>query len=430
MSLKIRGLHLDPARRQLTSETVIDIIKKVKQYDINTIHLHLTDDQGIAFSSDILNYQKGWSKNEMINISNEAKKLNIQIILEIDIPGHSYCLRSLLENGKYDHKEQMGIISDGLLRLEDMNKIFNIFEELCEIFESKYIHIGCDETRGGDKIYFQTIIKSACEWAEKKGLNVIAWEDILNKLDEKTIPKNLYIQKWKHRTFSPIAKNLEFIGNNRIIYSNNYYLDTSIDPFTAYRAKIPENALGCIACTWGELIGEENIYHCIFPTIKILAHKWNNIKTNDNPLFLLKDELKNNYGGDQNSWKRRQWRPFVLKKEFDIPQRSTSSVTKSTILNREEDTYPIISNFLINFGIDLYNYIFNNQIPENIKEYNNKLKESGVSDKILNLMWISNNDIDQKKKILRKIRSETENEEQLLYKNGFRMIIREVLREK
>jgi hypothetical protein len=426
MSLEIRGLHIDPARRQLNYKTVINILQKISGYHINTLHIHLTDDQGIAFSSKTLNYSGGWTKKELFMIFNCAKSLGIQIIPEIDIPGHSYSLVSLIENQKYDYKDNMGIITEGLLKLEHIDKILSIFQELIDLFDLQYIHMGGDETRGGKKEYFQTIVNKVCDWAKERNLRVIAWEDILAKITD--LPENLYIQKWKHRTYPPIAKNLEKLGNSRVIFSNNYYLDTCIDPLTSYRLKIPENALGCIACCWGELIGEENIYQTVFPTVQLFGIKWINYKTVNNPLFILRDIISD--GIESQEWRRKQWKGFILKQGEDIHPRSTLSIKKSTVLNREHDMYPLISIFLIDFGIDLYNYLIHNNIPKRKDLYNKKLVESGVTIQTVEKLWDTKLDVDNKKSLIRRLRKETEPEEQLLYKNGFRMIFREVLRTK
>src|SRR4030067_1150453 len=38
----IRGLHIDPARRLLSCDKVIEIISKMSKFGMNTLHLHLT----------------------------------------------------------------------------------------------------------------------------------------------------------------------------------------------------------------------------------------------------------------------------------------------------------------------------------------------------------------------------------------------------
>jgi hypothetical protein len=49
MTLTIRGIHCDPARRPISVKTIKQIIKRSSECGINT--LHLTDYQEISFDS-------------------------------------------------------------------------------------------------------------------------------------------------------------------------------------------------------------------------------------------------------------------------------------------------------------------------------------------------------------------------------------------
>jgi hypothetical protein len=430
MSLEIRGIHCDPARRPISIKTIKKIIKKSSECGINTLHLHLTDDQGIAFESNVLNYHYNntWSINEQEEIYKYATKYNIDIIPEIDIPGHSVALRSILEKNKYAPNKQMGIISDGLIKLEHMPIILNLYTEIANRFKCKYFHMGGDETKGGDKEYFQKIVNDICDWGKQKNISIIAWEDILNKVDP---PENLIIQKWKvysHKKFHELDK-------KRTIISFGYYLDKMTDPYTMFRKAVDSEVLGCIACTWGELIGEENIMSSIFPSLYLLAEKWKGANCKKNPVELLYQKCED-YGwidnNNQNTWKRRQWGVFVLNKNNPIPPRSSSSTTTDTILNREHDNYPLISNFLIKFAYDIYNLIHKQKIPNNqtIENYNNLLEEAGGNKEMINLLWNDKNSSDETIKIIEKIKRTLQKEEQQLYKNGFICVFRELLRDK
>jgi len=92
----LRGLHLDLARRPLQINTILNIIKRMNICNLNTLHLHLTDDQGIAINSTILNFNEGLTFEDQILIKQTCDQNNIEIIPEIDIPGHTIALRSIL----------------------------------------------------------------------------------------------------------------------------------------------------------------------------------------------------------------------------------------------------------------------------------------------------------------------------------------------
>ena len=271
--LKIRGLHLDPARRFFGVTQLLQIVELASKCGINTLHLHLSDDQGIAIESNVLNFHSGWTINEQNIIYETCKKLGIDIIPEFDIPGHSVALRSILDNKKYEPEKQMGVVSEGLIKFENIPIILQLYDEIVSRFHPKYFHMGGDETRGTTKEYFQELVDKVCEWGLSKNIKIIAWEDVLGKVDP---PNNLIIHKWKKRTYPQIAQKLELLPLDRIIHSENYYLDTCLDIFTAYRTKIKPGILGCIACTWGELIGPENLEQSIFPALYLLGNRWNN----------------------------------------------------------------------------------------------------------------------------------------------------------
>jgi hypothetical protein len=421
-TLKFRGLHLDPARRHLELNTVLRIIDRAAKCKINVLHLHLTDDQGIAFESKF--FAGGWTIKEQEIIYEACRKHGIEIVPEIDIPGHTVALRSILHDGVYKPEKKMGLISDGLINLGDMPRILELYDEVAQRFRVKYFHMGGDETRGASKEFIQEVVDRVCNWGRSRDIQIIAWEDVLGKVEP---PENLLIQKW--RSYAPwTAQKLEEIGNGRIIFSNNYYIDTCIDPFTAYRAKIPEGALGCTACTWGELIGNENIESSIFPTLYLLGHRWYNLDEKTPPSVLLYILCCSNgwiLEGTQDTWKRRQWKAFVLKKT-DVPVRSSSSTTKDTKLDRPEDNYPLISKFLVRMAYAFHQLMIGNEIFD-IESYQLAMIDAGATPEYVQLITNGLNRTTFHQ-VLRKIRGSLEVEEQNLYKNGIRMVIRESLR--
>jgi hypothetical protein len=445
--LKIRGLHIDPARRPLSIDIITKIIEGLDENVINTLHIHLTDDQGITMNSNVLHFKGGWTINETKKIYEMCRKKGIDIIPEIDIPGHTVAIRSILNNAKYKPEEKMGTITSGLIELNQLPIILKMYDEVYDVFKPKYFHMGGDETRGTNTKYFTQLIKEVCDWGKIKGIKIIAWEDVLMKIKKEDIPDNLIIQKWKARSYPPIAQAIEHIGFGRVINSVGYYLDTCIDPYTAYRKKINSNWLGCIACTWGELIGEENILDMIFPTINVFGVRWSHLLSNDNPneIFLRYQKISSFDLSIKNSWKRRQWRGFVLKTSEKIPSRSSSSILTTTKMIREEDKYPLISNTLINLTELFMNYMKRemNESDEKLDMYKNILMMSIKDDenkrntaiKIISQLFellkgdkTSEYEVIQYKKLLRQLRNCTEDEEQDTYKNGIRMVIRECLR--
>lgn len=458
--MKIKGLHLDPARRRLTKDKILEIVSYMRKCGLNTLHLHLTDDQGIGLDLKTISFyeSKGLTIEDQEEIGEVCEAQGIDIVPEIDIPGHTAALRSIIEDGKYKPFDKMGVITPGLLRETDIGIVLDIFEEVCTRFRvKKYIHMGGDETRGAKRPYFEKIVNEVCNWACERDLEVIAWEDILAKVIDP--PSNIIIQRWKHRLFPQIAQGLEKIGNDRVIYSYDYYLDTSPDPFTMFRKDICKVSLGCIACTWGELIGMENVDSVLYPALFLLGERWSGANEVSPIDILKKYKTEMIYSGDVATWKRRQWTGFM--KNNDTPQPRSSYLDTAHPLIRDHDHYPICSKYLIDMIIDIYDELNGTDIPStSIEKYKNSFIEAGTDKKLVEDLFKEINDtkcdvkrmkselrrigkshqaedptyyksdlrIGRVKTSLRRVQRSQEAEEQTYYKNGLRMVVRELLR--
>ena len=263
----LKSILIEFARRPLPLDLVLNIIERIKVCGLNTIHLHLTDDQGIGISSTTLKFNQGWTIEEQKQLASLCKKLEINIIPEIDIPGHSTALRTLLE-GDYQPLTTYGKFS-GLITLEQLPLILDFCKEVKDRFNSKYIHIGGDECFKAKKI-FPELIEAIMSWSREENVKIIAWEDILQFVDP---PSEMMIAVWKDRRYPPAIDRLKSIPNERLIFCNGYYVDISIDIFTSFRKDVPLDIGGCEACAWGELIDKNNLMSVLFPSLYILSYK-------------------------------------------------------------------------------------------------------------------------------------------------------------
>lgn len=95
----IKGLHIDLCRHFIEFDTIVNTIELMAKLNFNTLHLHLSDDQSMPFQSveyPEIKFEKMLSVDQQIKIYDICKKYNIQIIPEIDIPGHCQAFRSNL----------------------------------------------------------------------------------------------------------------------------------------------------------------------------------------------------------------------------------------------------------------------------------------------------------------------------------------------
>ena len=163
-----RGFHLDPCRHFITVENVKKQLDIMSMYKINTLHFHLTEDQG--WRIEIKKYPKltsiggfreegdgsiygGFYTQEQIkNIVDYAAKRYITVIPEVDIPGHMMAALAaypeLSCKGEHWSPRKVWGIEDIVLcpGKEDMFRFLeDVFREMVPLFPGKYFHIGGDE---------------------------------------------------------------------------------------------------------------------------------------------------------------------------------------------------------------------------------------------------------------------------------------------
>lgn len=245
-----RGMMLDVARHFAPVDFVKKFIDILALHNINTFHWHLTDDQG--WRIEIKKYPKlteigskraetivGKSKdeydgkphggfytqNEIKEIVEYAQKRYINVIPEIDLPGHMMAaLASYPELGctgkEYEVRKKWGVSEDVLCvgNEKTFEFIEGVFEELIPLFPSTYFHIGGDEcpknswkkcTKCQAKISELGLITDSKHSAEEKlqsycmsrvekllnsnGKKIIGWDEIL----EGGVAPNATIMSWR-----------------------------------------------------------------------------------------------------------------------------------------------------------------------------------------------------------------------------------------
>jgi hypothetical protein len=222
VGFEIKGVHCDPARRQLSLDTIVKLVRNMKAAGMNTLHLHLSDDQGLAVQlhEKVQVPKHGliepWSFEDQVFIGEECERNGIRIILELGMPGHSVPLRQLVQQirdpqptFKFEPSSKYGIKTPGLITVDntgddDLTYILKMFDGLCDRFGIKsgdLIHMGGDELGGlntaarnlnlkdtvkhpyhGSWNYTRALVNRVCEWAKLRELRVIAWEDIFKRL--------------------------------------------------------------------------------------------------------------------------------------------------------------------------------------------------------------------------------------------------------
>ena len=177
-----RGYMLDVARHFFSKTEVKRILDIMATYKMNRFHWHLTDDQGWRIEIpeypkltevgavrkgsfvnaggaskffDDTEYGRGmyYTLDDLREIVAYAKSLNIEIIPEVDLPGHmvaavaAYPELSCDPTKKYEVRVDGGISKDVLNigKDETIDFIKCVLGHLAEVFPYKYIHLGGDE---------------------------------------------------------------------------------------------------------------------------------------------------------------------------------------------------------------------------------------------------------------------------------------------
>jgi len=230
-----RGMLLDCCRHFFSKNVVKKYIDLLAYYKMNTLHWHLTEDQGWRIEIDkypklteVGAWRKGedgepyggfYSKEDIKEIVAYAQTRHINVVPEIELPGHSQaaiaayphlsCTGEQLEVGT-----KWGVFKDVYCAGNDSTFQFleDVLKEVMELFPSEYIHIGGDESpkyrwEHCDKCqkrikeeklanehelqsYF---IKRIAKFLEANNKKLIGWDEIL----EGGLAENAIVQAWR-----------------------------------------------------------------------------------------------------------------------------------------------------------------------------------------------------------------------------------------
>lgn len=173
-----RGLLLDPARHFIPVEFVKKLVDAMALHKLNTLQLHLTDDQGwrieikehpqltklgsVRKESPMHGDRKRgdgkrygpffYTQRQIRDLVAYAQARHVTLVPEIEMPGHF--LAALVayphlscRGGPFEVRTRWGIEPDILCPGNDaaLALVKDVLGEVCELFPSRFIHIGGDE---------------------------------------------------------------------------------------------------------------------------------------------------------------------------------------------------------------------------------------------------------------------------------------------
>ena len=250
-----RGMHFDVSRHFFTVDFIKQYIDILALHNLNKFHWHLTDDQGWRIEIkkyprltevgstrketlighllkdkphqfDGKPYDGFYTQEQIKEIVKYAQDRYITIIPEVDIPGHTLAVLTAYPElgciGKdYAVGTKWGVFDDVLCAGNEASYEFleGVFDEITELFPSKYIHIGgdeCPKTRWKECPKCQAKIKALGlkgdaehtaeqklqgyvvsrveQFLKKKGREVIGWDEIL---EGDNISQDAIVMSWR-----------------------------------------------------------------------------------------------------------------------------------------------------------------------------------------------------------------------------------------
>jgi len=358
-----RGAHLDVSRHFFPVDSVKNYIDMMALHDMNTLHWHISDDQGWRIeirkypeltakgslrhgtmvkrdfeSNDGIDYGGYYTQEEARDIVRYASERFIDVIPEIDMPGHMQAALNAYPElgctgGPYEVWTIWGVSDDVLCAGNEKIYTFceGVLDEIMDIFPSQYIHIGgdeCPKTRWQECEKCQKRIKklgiTADEYfsAEQKlqsyftqridsyltehGRTAIGWDEIL----EGGISENAVIMSWRGVEGGREAAqqgHKAIMTPSNCLYLNFYQTQDTVGEPLAFDAYCPlsrlydydpvpdgltsaqrANIIGVQGNLWSEYFWEWNVAQYMFlPRAAALAEiQWLDPKCKDYASFL------------------------------------------------------------------------------------------------------------------------------------------------
>ena len=201
-----RGAMLDVARHFFTVYEVKQYIDLLAMYKMNTLHLHLSDDQGWRIQIDswpklttvggITEVGGGpggfYTKDEYAEVVRYAAQRFITIVPEIDMPGHTHAaIASYPELGcsKPTPATQTGTAGSytgtevgwsTLCPDKDVTYRFvdDVVREISAMTPGAYFHVGGDEVQGLTAEQYASFVERTQEIVYKYGKTMVGWEEV------------------------------------------------------------------------------------------------------------------------------------------------------------------------------------------------------------------------------------------------------------
>jgi hexosaminidase len=238
-----RGLLLDAARHFLPVAELRKVVDGLAVLKMNTLHLHLSDDQGFRFPSETsprLVSEEHYTAGELVALVEYAADRGVRIVPELDVPGHvTSWLVGYPELGFGGGQPSLRFgVHEACL--DPTNEIVyavltKLLAEVAGVFPDRFIHLGGDEVHPARWEAEPAVLAYMAEHGIEDvsalqarfnqrvfdivgsmGREVIAWDEVLHP----DMP-GCVVQNWRGATTRDRTR---VLGLDSIV-SSGYYLD-------------------------------------------------------------------------------------------------------------------------------------------------------------------------------------------------------------
>ena len=266
----VRGLMLDVGRNYMSVPFLKSVVRRLSHYKINVLHLHLSDDPG--WRVEVNKYPeltvetsfwptrqpgKFYTQEDIKSICDFCDSLNIRVIPEIDMPGHSAAFRKA--------------IGKDMQTPEGMQVLKEALDEIIPLFKDSLFHIGSDEVHFKMKEFMPEMIR----YVRSKGKQVVVWYPGY-------APDSSAVRMcWgEYEAGYSLDKSAPYID------CNGFYMDWMdsqggvLQTFFQYPCEVPQaggKALGSEMCVWtdGAISSDERILlqYPFYPTMLTFSER-------------------------------------------------------------------------------------------------------------------------------------------------------------
>ncbi len=263
-----RGMHLDCSRHFFNVEEIKKFLDYLAMYKLNKFHWHLTDDQGWRveikqfplltavgsvrketmleknfnpYQGDGIPVKGFYTQMQVKEIVQYARDRHIEVIPEIEMPGHSTAAVSAYpflscSQKKTEVMTKWGVSAEVFCTRDTvLHFLYKVLDEVADLFPSSYLHIGGDEvdkTAWKSCIHCQNvmqksnlkteeelqsyIISSVNNHLKSKGKKLIGWDEIM----EGGLADSVVVMAWRSTKAGIEAARL---GADVVFCPNDYF---------------------------------------------------------------------------------------------------------------------------------------------------------------------------------------------------------------